>query len=176
MLCWWVQPDQIILSKSCIINGRGNGMDLRVIADPGSESGNWHSTCSVRRKLSSCLFVCLFAALSVMQSAYFHWFHLFIFICFSLSDRPKHLKSNTVHLQSLNSLLQQSCGVKLFLSGSQAVSHDWTKKKSALCPLLNMNNKSIHPRSPLSLSAESCWLGPLLYFFSVLFCYSCPSQ
>lgn len=122
------------------------------------------------------LFVCLFAALSVMQSAYFHWFHLFIFICFSLSARPKHLKSNTVHLQSLNSLLQQSCGVKLFLSGSQAVSHDWTKKKSALCPLLNMNNKSIHPRSPLSLSAESCWLGPLLYFFSVLFCYSCPSQ
>lgn len=109
-------------------------MDLRGIADLGSESGHWHSTCSVCRKLSSCLFVCLFAALSIMQFAYFHWFHLFIIICFYLSDRPKRLKSNTVRLQSLNSLLQQSCGVKLFGSFQAA----------KLSVTMTGQNKSLH--------------------------------
>lgn len=64
------------------------------------------------------------------------------------------------------------CKTVWLLSGSQAVTHhDWTNEKSALSLLLNMNNKSVHPRSPLSPSTESCWLRPLLSLFPILFLF-----
>lgn len=115
--------------------------------------------------------VCLFAALSVMWFVLFRLFLLlFVFHCLTGSNVSNPIAS--ARSRWTPGFSSPECKTVWFLSGSQAVTHhDWTKEKSALSPLLNMNNKSVHPRSPLSPSTGSCWLRPLLSLFPVLFLF-----
>lgn len=118
--------------------------------------------------------VCLFAALSVMWFvAFCQWFLyllLFVFHCLTGSNVSNPIAFACSHWTP--GFSSPECKSVWFLSGSQAVTHhDWTKEKSALSPLLNMNNKSVHPWSPLSPSNESCWLRPLLSLFPILFLF-----
>lgn len=152
------------------MNGRRKGMDWRATADLGSESGRWRSAGGVCKTLP----LCLFAALPVMWFVAFRqWFLyllLFVFHCLMGSN-----VSNPIAFAGSRwtpGFSGPECKTVWFLSGSQAVTHhDWTKEQSALSPLLSMNNKSLHPQSPLSPSTESCWLRPLLSLFPVLFLF-----
>lgn len=126
------------------------------------------------RHLQKTLPVCLFAALSVMWFVAFRqWFLYLLFFVFYCLTRSN--VSNPIAFTCSRwtpGFSSPECKTVGFFSGSQAVTHhDWTKEKSALSPLLNMNNKSVHPRSPFSPSTESCWLRPLLSLFPVLFLF-----
>lgn len=123
------------------------------------------------QKTLPCLFVC--STCGVWCVTFRQWFLyllLFVFHCLTGSNVSNPIVFARNHWTPGFSSLE--CKTVWFLSGSQAVTHhDWTKEKSALSPLLNMNNKSVYPRSPLSPSAESCWLRPLLSLLPVLFLF-----
>lgn len=110
------------------------------------------------RRLQKTLPVCLFAALSVMWFVAFRqrflYLLLFVFHCLTGSNVSNPI--TFTRSRWTPGFSSPECKTVWFLSGSQAVTHhDWPKEKSALSPLLNMNNKSVHPRSPFTLHRVS---------------------
>lgn len=126
----------------------------------------------LKKKLSPCLFVCsTFCNVVCFLPAVPLLFYLLLFVhCLTGSNISNPIAF--ARSRWTPGFSSPECKTVWFLLGSQAVTHhDWRKEKSALSPLLNMNNKSVHPRSPLSPSNESCWLRPLLSLFPILFLF-----